>query len=168
MNNVSKPVQSVTPEDFAMFPVWEYDLDAEATEGRDETWVRPVEQYPVTDLDNRVIRASVFLHNGAQMVACLGNVALDNAESTREFLTLSLWFRGEWVDLARYFDVDHAQRGPEALSRRLGLPVTEVFPISYDISEHAKGLDSVLQGIVESQPKRRLTEDERLALLFQS
>lgn len=163
---MSKPVQALTPEDFAEFAVWRYDLDAETVEGHDETWVRPVEQYPVTDLSNRIIGALVLLHNGARMPACLGNVALRNAESTREFLTLSLWSHNEWVDLARYFDVDYSGRGPVSLSRRLGLPVTEVFPITYDISEHAEGLESVLKGIIDSEPKNRLSEDERMALIF--
>jgi hypothetical protein len=97
---MSKPVNSLTPEDFAMFPVWEYDLDAEGTEGQDETWVRPVEEYPVIDLDNRVIGTTISLHNGAPMLACLSNVALNNAQATAEFLTLSLWFQGEWLGLA--------------------------------------------------------------------
>ncbi len=165
---MSKPVQSLTPEDFAKFVVWEYELDAEAAEGHDETWVRPIEHYPVTDLSNRVIGASVSLHNGTRMPACLGNVALRNAKSTREFLTLSLWFQTEWVDLARYFDVDYAERGPLALSRRLGLPITEVFPITYDVAEYARGLTSVLKSIIDAEPKNRLSEDERMALIFRS
>jgi len=165
---MSKPVHCLTPEDLAKFAVWEYDLTAETAEGHDESWVRPVEHYPVTDLSNRVIGASVSLHQGTRMLGCLGNVALHGAKSTREFLTLSLWFQNEWVDLARYFDVDHAERGSLALSRRLGLPVTEVFPITYDISEHAEGLRSVLNGIIEAEPKNRLSEDERMALVLPS
>ena len=166
MDGMLKSVESLTPEDFARFPVWEYDLDAEGTDGQDETWVRPVEDYPVTDLDNRVIGITVSLQNSSQKLACLSNIAVDNLRSTREFLTLSLWFEGKWVHLARYFDVDHAQSGPVAFASRLGLPVTRVFPITYDISEYTQGLESVLRGMIESEPAQRLTEDERMSLLL--
>src|SRR5271157_1145792 len=103
------PVEQLTPEDLKAFPVWEYDLDGETIEGQDETWVRPVERYPVTDLANRVIGVPVTLRDGTQIVACLGNVALGSEAATREFLTLSLWHQGQWIDLARYFDVDYAR-----------------------------------------------------------
>jgi hypothetical protein len=163
-----KPVNQLTPEDLKMFPVWEYDLDGEALEGRDETWVRPVELFPVTDLSNRVIGVSVTLHNGSRSVACLGNVALGCEVATREFLTLSLWHRSRWINLARYFDVDYAQRGPQALSQCIGLPVAEVFPILYDISEHARGVDAVLRSRIEAEPTQRLSEGERMSLIFQA
>jgi hypothetical protein len=163
---MAKRVQDLTPEDLNMFPVWEYDLDEEASEGRDETWVRRVESYPVTDLANKVIGVLVTLHNGTRMVACMGNVALNSEVSTGEFLTLSLWYSGEWIDLARYFDVDYAERGPQALSRSLGLPVEQVFPITYNISEHAQGLDAVLRGSIGSVPEHRLSEDERMRLIL--
>jgi hypothetical protein len=165
--NISKPVHTLTPDDFVKFPVWEYDLDAETSEGRDETWVRPVRRYPVTYLDNRVIGTSVLLNNGTRMTACLSNIALRKPESTREFLTLSLWCQEHWLDLARYFDVDYANEGPAAVALSLGLTVDDVFPIRYDIAQHAKGAESVIRGVVESQPKRRLTEDERMELIFE-
>jgi hypothetical protein len=162
-----KSVISLTPKDFSEFPVWEYDLDAEGTDGQDETWVRPVKRYPVRDLDNRVIGTIVSLHNGSTLMACLGNIALDYVQSTREFLILSLWFGEEWLHLARYFDVDYAQNGPVGLASRLGLPVAEIFPISYDISHHAKGPHAVVRGIIKSEPARRLTEHERMSLLIE-
>jgi hypothetical protein len=159
-----KPVDQLTAADLTAFPVWEYDLNDEATDGRDETWVRPVELYPVADLANRIIGTSVTLHNGVRMVARLGNVALGSETATREFLTLNLWHRDQWTGLARYFDVDHARRGPRALSQQLGLTVDGVFPILYDISAHAQGLEAVLRGSVEAEPKRRLSENERISL----
>jgi hypothetical protein len=38
-----KPVDQLTLGDFAAFPVWEYANDEQGAEGRDETWVRPVD-----------------------------------------------------------------------------------------------------------------------------
>ena len=37
-----KPVDRLTVNDLSTFPVWEYALDEEGIEGRDETWVRPL------------------------------------------------------------------------------------------------------------------------------
>jgi len=163
-----KPVESLTPKDLEEFPVWEYDLDNEADDGRDETWVRPVTKYPVKDLGNRIISATVTLRNGIRMLGCFSNIALGSLDSTREFLTVSLWHQGQWIDLARYFDADYERRGPQALSQQLGLTVDEVFPIFYDISEHAFGLETVLRGSIEAEPKRRLSEEERMTLVLEA
>jgi hypothetical protein len=161
-----KPVHQLTPQDFIAFPVWEYDVDAEAEDGRDETWVRPVQSYPVSDLANRVIGTLVTLNNGCRMAASLGNIDSSSEAATREFLTLSLWFREDWIDLARYFDVDYDTRGPQAFSKQLDLKIDEVFPILYDISQHAQGLQAVLRGSIDAQPKFRLSDDERMALIL--
>jgi hypothetical protein len=37
-----KPVTKLTAGDLKAFPVWEYAIDEEGEDGRDETWVRPV------------------------------------------------------------------------------------------------------------------------------
>ncbi len=37
-----KPVDELDLGDLSVFPVWEFAIDEEALEGRDETWVRPV------------------------------------------------------------------------------------------------------------------------------
>ena len=164
---MAKPVDQLTPEDLEAYPVWEYDLGAEDAPGRDETWVRPVAERPVADLSNRVIGATVMLNSGVRLAACLSNIALGNEKATREFLFMSVWHEGAWIDLARYFDVDYAQRGPAAFCRALGLPVDDVFPIRYDISAHAHGFESVVRGMIEAEPKQRLSEEERMARIFE-
>ena len=165
---MSKPVHELTPEDFQAYPVWEFDSETEDAPDRDETWVRPVEQSPVTDMSNRIIGTTVILNNGAEMVACLGNIELNSRKATREFLILSLWHEGRWLDLARYFDVDYDRRGPVDLGRQLQLAINDVFPIHYDISANAKGPESVLRGVIPMEPDQRLSDEERLALIFAS
>ena len=54
-------------------------------------------------------------------------------------VTLRIHRDGAWFDLARYFDPDPVERGPEALAHFLGLPVDEVFPISFDVREYVEG-----------------------------
>lgn len=165
---MAKPVHQLTPEDFRLSPIWEYDLDEEAGDERGETWVRPVERDPETDLANKVIGVPVALNNGTRMFACLVNIVLCSEAATREFLTLSLWHNGDWIDLARYFDVDHVRRGPKALSEQIGIPIHEVFPIRYDISEHVQGAEAVVRGVIHLEPTHRLSEGERMALIFET
>ncbi len=38
-----KHIDKLTISDFSTFPGWEFDIDEEGTEGRDETWVRPLD-----------------------------------------------------------------------------------------------------------------------------
>lgn len=161
-----KPAHLLTPEDFESYPVWEYDLEHEGDDEQDETWVRPVEAYPVDDLDNCVLGSTVVLANGSRMPASFANISLNNERSTREFLTLSLWYQGEWIDLARYFDEDNEERGPTNLCRQLGLTIHDVFPIIYDISNIASGLESVTRGQIEAEPQHRLTDEERMNIIF--
>ncbi len=163
----SRPVDELTPEDFEAHPVWEYDLHAEASPDRDETYMVPLRRYPVNDLGNRVIGTRITLNCGAQFPATLSNVSLRNARRTREFLFLSLWHNGQWIHLARYFDVDYDQQGPEYLASQLGLSCADVFPISYDISAHAEGADAVLRGTIEAEPGDRLSDEDRMALIFE-
>ena len=37
-----KPIDELTPDDLAAFPIWEFTSDAEGVEGQDEAWVRPL------------------------------------------------------------------------------------------------------------------------------
>ncbi len=59
-----KPVDRLTLADFTAFPVWEYADDEEGVEGRDETWVRPV--------DSCVVPKASYTHVAAQFTAACG------------------------------------------------------------------------------------------------
>jgi hypothetical protein len=66
---VRKQVYELTLDDLSAFPVWEFRLDEEGEEGRDESTVRP---YPVSgplDPADRmfVVRASFTLADGSRM-----------------------------------------------------------------------------------------------------
>ena len=111
----AKSVAYLTPNDLAQFPVWEYDNGGESLPGQDETWVVPVLELPVASLSNRVVGVSVR-HGSREWVGLLGNVELGVLRFTREFAALSVWHDGFWFPLARYFDLDREQRGPERLA----------------------------------------------------
>ncbi len=157
-----KRADELTPEDFAIFPVWEFALDMEEV---DETLVRPVRQLPVYDLDNRIVGANVRLANGTRMCAGIQNIDLKSALKTRHLLSLSLFCDGGWFHLDRYHDYNVEQYGPVALAGKLGLEVDKVFPISYDVSNCCVGDPHALIGTIESDPKDKLGRDEIFELI---
>ena len=154
-------------ETLATHPVWEFILDAEQTRG--ETCVRPVTVLPVDDLGNRVVVTHVMLANGETRLALLANISVQDKRRTSEFLQVSIQIRDgdrRWFHLARYFDTGYEERSPSRLAEELGLPVDGVFPVSYDISRFVKGDTRVLRSAIPAEPRERLSDEERLALLL--
>jgi hypothetical protein len=156
-----RPVDALTPTDLARAPVWEFvDDDSQP----DETYVRLVSELPVESLDGRVAATEVTLRNGRRLWTTVGNVDLRGARSTHHFLKLSLYIDDAWFHLARYHDFDVAERGPVALARRLGLQLSDVFPIKYDLSQVAMGDPDVVRGAVLAEPSERLSRAQLVAL----
>jgi hypothetical protein len=162
MDVLPKPVEQVTVADLSKYPVWEFVLDQEDKLG--ETHVRPVTSLPVRTLGNRVVGTRVRLHNGSERWAILGNVSLRSARHTNHFLGLSIEEHGQWFHLARYFDADYEQRGPGQLAAFLGLGIDEVFPITYDLTGVAVGLDEVVKGSIPIEAPQKLMDDELVNL----
>ena len=54
--------------------------------------------------------------------------------------------------------------GPEALAKRLGLRVEDLFPIHYDISSLCVGDSAALIGLIDKEPKERLTRAQLMEL----
>lgn len=158
----AKKVDALTVADFERCPIWEYIYDEVNFD--DETWVQAVNERPVSDLTNRVIGVKVRLHSGIPKWAELDNIDLGNHLATTQFMGISLEHEGRWVHLARYFDVTYDRDGPDALASTLGLPLDEVFPIFYDISELAIGPENILINSIPAIPEMRLSEQELLKL----
>jgi len=68
-----KQVYELTLRDLSTFPVWEFRLDAEGEEGRDESTVRPYSALGPLNPDERmfVVRAVFILADGSQMYGYL-------------------------------------------------------------------------------------------------
>jgi hypothetical protein len=94
------------------------------------------------------------------MWAALSNVDTTNPLRTEQFLFLSV-YKGRWLRLARYFDSWFDDQSPTVLADSLNLLVENVFPIAYDISAHCRGNPLSLAGVIEREPRRRLTDSER-------
>ena len=161
----AKPVSDLTVEDLARYPVWEFDNDGESHPGQDETWIVPITDLPVTSLANRVVAATLRFGD-REALGLLGNIELHDVRATREFATLWVDRDGSWFQLDRYFDPGYERHGPEQLAHFLGAPHDEVFPILYDISGVAVGHPEVVRGKITAEPEVRLTDDERMELVF--
>jgi hypothetical protein len=130
----------------------------------DDTELRPVKRLPVSRLTCRIVRTRVRLANGNYIPALISNLDTEDARMNEHFATLSIERKGTWFELARYHDVDYRQRGPNALARFLGLPVNEVFPISYDVGKYVVGDAAALKGTALKKPRTRLTRAKLIAM----
>jgi hypothetical protein len=141
--------------------VWEY-TDADEVE-IDETVVRPVVA-PVEHFSSRVVGTKVRLAGGRLVPALISNVDIDNPRATKQFLTLKVFTGRRSFDLARYHDFDCEERGPHALAALLGLRVDDVFPIEYDLRPYSSRTAAALHGLIEKEPRERLTRGELMKL----
>lgn len=156
---MQKSANELTVDDLSRFPVWDYFED-----GAGKVVASPVAKIPVDSLQNRLLGCQVSLNNGLQVWAQLSNIDLKNQKATSQFLLLNIQAAGRWFCLARYFDVDYVRRGPTALAQFLGMPVEEVFPISYDIAPFVVGAQIMTAGQIPREPPVRLSQDELIAL----
>ena len=94
---IYKKVDELTPQDFAVHPVWEFAPEMEGVEGFDETVVKPVTAaLPVSNLDNRVVGTGVTLANGTRVPAMFGTVDFEKVLRNPKLLGLSLFWNGSW------------------------------------------------------------------------
>jgi hypothetical protein len=154
-----KSIEDLTAEDLDRHPIWAF-----VNDDTNELLVQPVTNIPVGDLTGRVVGAHVRLACGRRVRAVLGNVDLSNPRLTQHFLTLSLECDGRWFHLARYHDPDRDRHGPDALARFLGLGLSEVFPIEYDVRPHADGTPGAAFGTISAEPSEKLSRAEIIAL----
>jgi hypothetical protein len=156
-----KPVEKLTVSDLSNYPVWEYVAAG-------ETAIRPVGDLPVNSLQARVVGTRVQLANGSQLWAIISGISLRSPRSTRHFLTLSVASHETWFHLARYHDVDYDERGPKQLAEFLGLPVSSVFPIGYDLTGLVSADAALVKGSIPLEPPERLSEDELIQLALEA
>jgi hypothetical protein len=156
---MKKAITSLTEEDLARHPVWDYYED-----DKGGIVASPVRRIPVDSLQSRLVGCQVTLSNGQKCWAELSNIELRNAKATSHFLVLSVVRGPKRFHLARYFDVDYLKRGPVALSQFLGLPVQEVFPIAYDIGPYVTGATIPTTGLIREQPDERLSQKDLMKL----
>jgi hypothetical protein len=157
-----KKLEDLTIHDLEECPVWKFVQEEEVS--GNFIFVRPICELPISDARQHIIGSKVIFNCGASCWALLGNLDLRNARSTRHFLTVSFNCDGNWFDLARYHDVDYSRRGPEQLAGFLGRSISDIFPITYDISASAHGLPEVVRGTIPAKINDKLSRGELIAL----
>lgn len=161
-----KPISAVTENEFRHNPVWEF-IEEITSEAMDESWAFAMPDRPVTNLAGRVVASEVTLANGSTAFAVFGNIDCLNAEKTSVFLNISFMKNGLVFHLAWYFDCDFNDKaGATALASFLGLQVADIFPIKYDLTHLVQGNSQALRGVIPLEPARRLSDDERMKLIF--
>jgi hypothetical protein len=161
--SLAKPANKLTPKDWKKYPVWTFDSGNEGQPGRDETWMVPVKKLPATDITNGGCRAKATLACAKPITLVLCGVDLNPEQTLKvmaqyrvkpmtkaeraEYLKpttphFRIFVKGEWWD--------SELNGPGDLTEGLGLTIQEIFPIDYDISAFAVGIDYAVKGKIPS------------------
>ena len=159
-----RALRNLTVDDLTRYPVWEM-VDG-ANSG--DVLVKPVRRLPARTLRNRLIGTNLLFADGSTAWALLGNISHSHLAATKHFMTVSVHHTGKWFDLARYHDVDYARRDATALARFLSKEVSDVFPLTYDITSVATGLKEVLSGQVPALPQEQLGPGELISLSLEA
>jgi hypothetical protein len=136
-----KPVDALTPDDLAAFPIWEFALDEEDEPDRDETWVRPVR-------GTRVPRGRASLSVAADVEAasgmrCDGFVGISTVEAV-EINALVLLVEGKYL----FVSSRHPETRTE-LAAALGVRGAELFPLRYRLRVLVVGERGLREGSID-------------------
>lgn len=132
--------------------------------GQADPLVTPVKELPAESMINRLAGTKLRLADGTELWAILGNISPENPVATKHFLTVAIYRKGKWFDLARYHDVDFARRGAAALAGFLNKRISEIFPISFDLTPLVLGKREALAGQIDHDPSARLSTDDLIRL----
>src|SRR5262245_25997614 len=120
-----KPIDKLTAADLLAFPIWEYAIDEEDVEGRDETWVRPTNATVVrANSWSLSVAADFRTHSGITLpglmgVTTAGGVEIDGAVLLPE---------------RKYIVVDsNSAASRRSTASALGMSVRDLFPLSFTL-----------------------------------
>jgi hypothetical protein len=122
-----KPVDQLSLDDFAVFPVWEYADDEEWVEGRNETWVRPVA--------SSVVPKRSYTHVAARFTAACGKqfdgfVTVSTLEGPPDVCQGVILHNREYLPVSNpeAFGFEESRQG---LLATFGMSEAEMFPLSF-------------------------------------
>jgi hypothetical protein len=140
-----KPIDQITAADLADFPIWEFCLDEEGTEGMDETWVRPL---AAAEVPNEAYSLSVAAEfETASGLRVNGLIGVTTAEGEVEISQAALLFGGKYLFVP---DKDMRIDADEKLRRAVvdALGPSPVFPLRYRLGVLIEGEASHREGTV--------------------
>lgn len=139
-----KPVDLLTPEDFAVFPVWEYAIDEEGVEGSDETWVRP--------LGTTIVPLRGYTHVAADFTAICGRaytgyVTLSTLDGVPG-VCQGVIFHGGAPLFVSNPEAFGFRKSRDVLLAALTLAESELFPLSFRLRVPLEGQADQLCGVL--------------------
>lgn len=139
-----KPVDSLTLEDFASFPIWQYVDDEEDIEGRDETWVRPTA--------SKVVADRTYVHAAAVFTAACGRtfsgcVTVSTLEGPPKVCQCSVFHGGKSLFVSNP-EASGFEESRQALLRALELTEVDLFPLAWQLLVPVKGKSGPIQGVL--------------------
>ena len=139
-----KPVGRLTAKDFAAFPIWEYTIDEEGVEGRDETWVRPVA--------TTVIPSQTYTHVAADFTAACGQayngyVTVSNLDGAAE-VCQGVIFHGGLALFVSNPEAFGFRQSREELLAALALAESELFPLAFRLRALVEGQTEPVVGVL--------------------
>ncbi|MGE6536292.1 hypothetical protein [Bacillus luti] len=121
----SKPIDKLTIEDLKRNPIWEWALDEEENEERDETWVKPATTTNFTEeLNGSIVLGELLLNNGKKFpMMCEISVENDDA------LISSVVY---------YNEIENEYIAIEDIAKKVAMPLS--LTINLTINEEPKSL----------------------------
>lgn len=136
-----KPVDALTSEDLAAFPIWEFALDEEDDPERDDTWVRPVRGARVPrGAASLSVAADIEMASGMRCGGFVGISTIDDVEVN----ALVLLRQGEYLFVTAGSPETHAE-----LCAALGVREAEVLPLRYRLRVLVRGQQVLREGSIE-------------------
>jgi hypothetical protein len=139
-----KPVDQLTLHDFAVFPVWEYADDEEGIEGRDETWVRPI--------DTSVVPKRSYTHVAADFSAACGKpfagfVTVSTLEGPAEICQGVILHQGDYLFISNP-EAFGFHESRKRLLAALDMTEAELFPLSFRLRVAVAGRAKYSGGVL--------------------
>lgn len=122
-----KPVDLLTLTDLEAFPIWQYADDEEGLEGRDETWVRPLDARSVPRRTYTLVATDFRAACGREYQ---GNIAVSRLKDPAK-ISQGVIHQGDRFYLVPNPELVCFDQAMAELLNGLGLLKSELFPIAY-------------------------------------
>ncbi len=137
-----KPATTLCLSDLSAYPVWEFADDEEGVEGRDESWVRPVDVRVVPRRSYVLVSAAFKDRRGRDFN---GYVVVSTLHGTLDIRSGTIIEGGEPLDVPNREQSSYRE-DRAALMHRLGLMEAELSPITFTVKVPIEGIPVSFEG----------------------
>src|SRR5207249_5424565 len=151
--NTRRPVVKLKVLDFRSFPIWEFAIDEEGENRRDETWVRPVQRSVIPlGAYSLLVAAEFAMSTGRRLTGCMSVSTADGKVEISPGAVLgrvgykALPTVSRALAVRRHYDWSIRER--DVLVEALGLREIAVFPLSYTLRVLIRGENEPRKGVL--------------------